>query len=101
MSYTIAFTIGEEPHVIETKCFGFALNNNPLGNLPERETPGEAIQAAIEYGNQLISDGRTRLKNAIPMDDANWGNEVLRLAQQIRAVRRIEALRAASRYWTK
>ena len=101
MKYTIQFTSLGRPAVTETSCFGFALGHNPLGKLPECDTAEEALLRAIEVGNDRIRDGRARLKKAAEGDNDWWGNAVLLLAQEIKAVRDMESLNAARKNWGK
>ncbi len=93
MKYTIEFTANGDPAVTDAENFNPVLGWNPLGKMPGRDTLEEALLAAIECGNERIRDGRERLKKAAEGDDAWWGNSVLLLAQEIRAVRAMKTLK--------
>lgn len=101
MTYEVQFDSDGRPAVTEVECFGMVLGCNPLGKLPQKDTSEDALLVAIEYGNERIRDGRERLKKAAEGEDDWWGNAVLLLAQEIRAVRAMEALNEARKHWKK
>lgn len=100
MKYSVAFTHDDKPSIIEKQCFGMVLSYHPLGQLPFCDTPIEALDAAIDEGMEIICDGKRRMCLAVDDPLEIFGNEVLLLAQQIRATRAMIALKAAQKHWT-